>query len=225
MDDASKLEEGGVDGIIIENYGDYPYLPVVKNPATISAMAIIVHEIIKEVSIPVGVSFLRNSAIASVGIAYVTGARFIRVNAYVENISTDSGIIQAAAPLILRYLRSLDGNLAILADIKVKHATPLGDYPILEIAKDAFARGRASAIIVTGTRTGEPPNHQILLSLRESGIRPILIGSGLNPQNIKLLEYADGAIVGTYFKRDGITTNPVDMERVRKFISMVKNFR
>jgi len=221
--DAKNLEEGGVHGIIVENYGDKPFLPRVKAPETISAMAIVVNEIRKEVSIPVGVNLLRNSAIEAAAIAYVCGAKFIRVNVFVETIYTDSGIIRPIAPSLLRYINKIRAEIGIFADINVKHGVPIAKRNLEDIVLDAFERGLASCVILTGKRTGKPPEIETLKQIYESKFGPVLIGSGLRVDNIDILKYADGAIVGTYFKEHGKTENGVDIERVKKFISALKS--
>ncbi len=220
--DARALEEGGVDGIIVENYGDIPYPVRVRNPETIAAMTLIVKEIINEVSIPVGINLLRNSAIEATGIAYVTGARFIRVNVFVETVATDSGIIRPIAPELLRYIRRLDADMGIFADIRVKHGKTLGERSLEDTIMDAFERGLASCVILTGERTGQPPRKEDLVRAKELEAGPILIGSGIRLENIELLRYADGAIVGTYFKKYGKTHNPVDKERVKIFMERLE---
>jgi predicted TIM-barrel enzyme len=40
-----------------------------------------------------------------------------------------------------------------------------------------------------------------------------------------VLKIADALIVGTSFKQGGITTNPVDGERVRAFMEVVRKVR
>ena len=52
--------------------------------------------------------------------------------------------------------------------------------------------------------------------MREAvGSTPILIGSGLTEVNASaLLEVANGAIVGTWLKRNGQVSEPVDEARV-----------
>lgn len=222
VSDARALEEGGVDGLIVENYCDVPFLPRVTDPETIAAMAVVVREVVREVSIPVGVSFLRNSAVEAIAVSYVAGARFVRVNAWVEPIVCESGLIQPAAPHVLRYMRRLGARLAVLADVHVKHAAPLVERPLEEVVREAFERGMASAVIITGRRTGEPPSEEDLRRAKKSARGPVLIGSGLSPDTLHLVELADGAIVGTYFKRGGVTTNPVDVERVRRLISLIR---
>ena len=45
----------------------------------------------------------------------------------------------------------------------------------------------------------------------------VLVGSGINELNVwRILEHADGAIVGTSLKREGIVTNPIEPERVSR---------
>ena len=50
--------------------------------------------------------------------------------------------------------------------------------------------------------------------------------SGATKENIpRLLERADGAIVGTSLKVDGLTENPVDRRRVKAFMANVERLR
>lgn len=56
--------------------------------------------------------------------------------------------------------------------------------------------------------------------------KPVLVGSGVTKENIaELLEYAGGVIVGTSLKKDEITENPVDVDRVKEFMQAVKEAR
>jgi predicted TIM-barrel enzyme len=50
-----------------------------------------------------------------------------------------------------------------------------------------------------------------------------LAGSGVNIENVAtVLKIADGVIVGTALKHDGITTNAVDVDRVRALMEVVR---
>ncbi len=219
--EAKTLERGGVDGIILENFGDIPFRAVVRNPLTISAFSVIAREVAREVSIPIGINFLRNSAVEAASIAYISGAKFIRVNAYVETVATDSGIIRPAAPRLIRFLRAYGIRLCILADIYVKHGKVIGIRNIADTVRDAVERGLASAIIITGKRTGAPPNPKALKEAKSTGTH-VFIGSGLSTENIDLLRYADGAIIGTFFKKEGRIYNPIDENRVRRLVELAR---
>ena len=92
----------------------------------------------------------------------------------------------------------------LCTDIQVKYSTLLEEGKSLGTsARQAIACG-AGAIVVTGRVTGEPPT---LADLHEAHIAadgcPLLIGSGLAPQNAgKLMPVADGAIVGTALNKN-----------------------
>ena len=241
---ARILEESGADGIIIENYNDYPYPKRLRNPITLAAMTTIVREVVKEVSIPVGVNVLRNSSIESYCIAYATGAKFIRVNAFVEVLVTDSGTIEPTSQ-DLAPIRAQYPGIKVFADILCKHGASLSYTTLLNqlralnwmgisaenaprkalevIIKDAEERGLADALIVTGTRTGESPDLNLVKTVKKLSKVPVIIGSGLTPENIEnYLKIADGAIVGSYIRKDGKAGNPIDRERLKRFMRAVK---
>ena len=53
---------------------------------------------------------------------------------------------------------------------------------------------------------------------------PVLVGSGVDVTNVtSVLRSADGLIIGTALKSEGISANPVDPERVRRFMDMVRD--
>lgn len=107
----------------------------------------------------------------------------------------------------------------------VKHATPLGaESNIQLIAKDTVARGLADAIIVSGTATGSAPLMEDLNKVRDAvPDTPIFIGSGTSNENVdSLLSIADGVIVASSLKRQGVLENPVDVDRVRTLVKSIK---
>jgi membrane complex biogenesis BtpA family protein len=222
--DASALCEGGCNAIIVENFGDVPFYLDVVPPETVASMAIAVRAVIEVVGeVPVGVNVLRNDAPAALGIAAATGASFIRVNVHISAAVTDQGILQGQAATTVRERDRICPDVAILVDVHVKHATPLGSESPAESANDAVHRGMADAVIITGAGTGRPPSREVLTHVRRFvGNSPILIGSGLTDANAeRLLETANGAIVGTWFKYEGELKAAVDPDRVRRLRELV----
>jgi predicted TIM-barrel enzyme len=70
--------------------------------------------------------------------------------------------------------------------------------------------------------TGDAPELEKVQRARELTTRPILMGSGTTAENIAgFLQYADGAIVGSSLKVDGVAENPVDVERVKRYMEAV----
>ncbi len=221
LQDCETYHEGGLDAVIVENFGDAPFTSGVVPAVTVAAMTLAASEMRRRFpDFHFGINVLRNDAESALSIAAVVKAEFIRVNVHVGAVLTDQGIIQGKAYDTLRLRKNLNSDVKIFADIGVKHSSPIADYPIERQAADALERGLADALIVTGPRTGTPVDIQELRKLRYSLPNgKIIIGSGANPANVRrLLRYADGVIVGTSLKIDGLTSNPVDGRRVREFV-------
>lgn len=231
--DARLLADAGFDALIIENFGDAPFRPTTVDPHTVAFMTVAVRAVMAAVSIPVGVNVLRNDAIAAVAIAGVCGAAFVRVNVHTGAYATDQGLMEGRADETLRYRRRLTGGAqgnqtaampAILADVHVKHAMPLAAAPIAQTAEEAAYRGRADGLIVSGAATGKPTDLADLKAVREAvPDRPVYVGSGVTPDTVaEWLAVANGVIVGTAIKRDGLTTAPVDAARAAALVKAAR---
>jgi membrane complex biogenesis BtpA family protein len=166
------------------------------------------------------VNVLRNDVEAAVAIAAHVGGQFVRANVYAGAAVTDQGLIEGRADSVQALIRRLDAPISVWADVDVKHAAPLSPRPIGELAEDAVVRGLAEAVIVSGPGTGQPANAADLRAVRAAlADTPIYIGSGATAMTLSsLLAIADGAIVGTAAKVDGIVSNPVDPDRVRALV-------
>lgn len=218
--DAAVLAEEGFDGLVVENYGDAPFLPGAVGPETTAAMAVIVARIVADTPLPVGVNVLRNDARAALAVATAAGADFLRVNVHVGATVTDQGLIEGRAFETLRERARLGAEVAILADVLVKHGAPLGEADPARAARDAVRRGLADALLVTGAATGAAADAEVLRTVKEAVPgTPVLVASGLDPKNAAaLLPIADGAIVGTALKRGNDPEAPVDRMRARRLV-------
>lgn len=239
VSEAKVLEKLGYSGVIIENYGDKPYIKRVRDPLTLASMSVVVREVARSTSLKVGVNLLRNSGREAYSIAYASGAKFVRVNALVETLISDSGIIEPEAPRLKPLLLNYPG-IEIYADILVKHSFSLRALAIFteplsyiskgtqedylrEVIEEYIHRGGAGALVVTGLKTGEPPSLELIKAVKKHSIVPVVVGSGANPGNIcSLLELCDGVIVGSFLKKDGKAGNPLDPERAEVFIKRTK---
>jgi membrane complex biogenesis BtpA family protein len=167
------------------------------------------------VGCPLGINVLKNDARAALAVAAATGAAFVRVNVHVGAVVADQGILQGDAHGTLRYRRLLGTTTRLFVDVGGKHAVPLAPVDLDQVARDAAYRGLADALVVSGVATGEPTPLADVRSVRAAvPDRPILVGSGVTPDTVReLLAVADGAIVGTWIKREGRTGAPVDPAR------------
>ncbi|MCD4737604.1 MAG: BtpA/SgcQ family protein, partial [Bacteroidales bacterium] len=226
LEEVRIFKKYSVDALIVENFRDIPFYPDQVIPATVAAMSVITHEIIKEFEGPVGVNILRNDAKAAMSVATVTGAQFIRVNVHIGSKITDQGIISGRSFETLRLKKILDSNVLVFADADVKHASPLGEYSLEQEVRDLSERSLADGIIVTGSGTGHKVNLEDLLTIKRNTKLPVILGSGANPDNIADFHpHINGVIVGSYFKKDGIADKSVEAERVMVFMEIFKRLR
>lgn len=225
--DAHAWEEGGADGLIVENFGDAPFRPDRVEPHTVAAMTLAVRAVQAAVDLPLGVNVLRNDAAAALGIAGVTGAQFIRVNVHTGAMLADQGVLQGRADETLRLRRALGVTTLLFADVLVKHAVPLAPLSLEQAARDTWERGLADALIVSGTGTGQPTSPEEVRRVKEAApAAPVLVGSGVSAESIAaLLEFADGVIAGTSAKEEGNVRHPVSRERVRRLVERVRACR
>ena len=223
--EATALAAGGVDGIIVENFFDAPFTKDCVDPAVVSAMTLIVDRLQGMVMLPIGINVLRNDAKSAMAIATCTEVQFIRVNVLTGVMATDQGLIEGKANELLRYRRELGSQVAILADVLVKHARPLGTPNLTTAVKDTIERGLADGVILSGWATGSPPTQEDLeLASAAAGNTPVFIGSGANWENIpQLMQAADGVIVSSSLKRYGKIDETIDPIRVSQFVEAAKS--
>ena len=182
----------------------------------------------RAVDCPLGINVLRNDAAAAISIAAAVEADFVRINVHTGAAVTDQGVIEGCAHETLRLREQLACDTKVLADIDVKHASPLGaERSVGDRLADLVERRQADGVIVSGTATGEAVEADTLeraVAARDDhGLStPILVGSDLTADSAaRLLAVADGAIVGTALKEGGQTTNPVDVDRVERLTNAV----
>lgn len=221
--EAKNLENGGIDGILVENYGDKPFWKIITED-TFKSMLDVCKEIKKEVNVPIGVNVLRNDWKSALMIADELDLSFIRVNVYIGITLTEQGIIEGEAAKIQRFKRRKNIDAKVYSDIHVKHGKTIYPERMEDAALDSVERGLADGVIVTGSSTGKEVDVERLKKVREVIEVPVIIGSGLNIDNMeKILPHADGAIVGTNFKEGGNINNPVSQEKVKSFMERVRS--
>jgi membrane complex biogenesis BtpA family protein len=216
LDDARAYERGGAHGLFIENFGDVPFWKDTAGPETVAAMTAAGRAIRAAVSLPIGFNVLRNDARAGLALCAACGGDFIRVNVHTGAMLTDQGLVEGRAAETLRYRACICPNALIFADVHVKHAVPLGNWPLEIAARDTLERGLADALIVSGVGTGEATDLSDVERVRRAcPAARVLLGSGVTADNVgRYLPRVDGFIVGTSLKRGGRVSAPVDARRV-----------
>ena len=219
-DDAEVLVRAGFPALIVENFGDVPFLADSVSPETVAAMTCAV-QTVAETGVPIGVNVLRNDALAALGIAAATGARFIRVNVLIGIMYTDQGPIVGRAAEVQRKKAELAPHIEVWADVMVKHATPPHGIDTRQAALDTVERALADAVIVSGSGTGEEADVEAARAVRDAvpaGTR-MVVGSGATTDNLdRLLDVVDTVIVGSSIKVDGDANKRPDPLRARAFV-------
>lgn len=215
--DARALARGDADAVIVENLGDAPFAAERVEPVTVAAMtrvALAVRAALPD--LPLGLNVLRNDAVAALSVATVVGAAFVRVNVLVGAMVTDQGLVTGRARELALLRRRLGSTVAVVADVLVKHAVPLGPARLADVARDTWSRGGADALVVSGSGTGQPTDPEDLRTLAEAvPDAPRWLGSGFVPdQAPALVPWLDAAVVGTWLHEEGRLDRPVDPERV-----------
>ncbi len=226
--DVLAYRAAGFDGVIVENFGDAPFFAGAVPPETVAGLAVVLAEVRDAAGGMLrGANVLRNDARAALALAAAAELDLVRVNVLAGATVTDQGLLQSDAALVLRDRARLAPRVAIVADVRVKHARPLAPGPLAEEAQDLVERAGADALVVTGARTGAAAASSDLGTVRTACPRtPLLVGSGATADTLAdLLARADGVIVGTSVKRGGVTTAPVDLRRARSFVRAARTAR
>ena len=221
--DARALARGGVDGILVENYGDAPFTGGTVESHVIAAMAVLASEIRAAAALPLGINVLRNDARSALAVAAASGASFIRVNVHIGSAETDQGHLDGRAYETLRYRDLLRVPVAIFADVFVKHARPAAGLDLAGSARDTAYRGGADALLVTGSETGAAADPDRLRRVKAAVPDcPVLVASGVTPENIGAFRGADGYIIGSALERGGRAGNRVELRRVQAVVRASK---
>jgi len=223
LEDARRYARGGVHGLIVENHGDIPFAkPDDLGPETAAVMAVITDRVRREVGLPLGINVLANGAVQALAVAQAGGAGFVRVNQWANAYVANEGILEGPAAAATRYRARLRAEgIRVFADVHVKHGAHAitADRSLAELTRD-LEFFDADAVIVTGQRTGDGADLDELAAVRNATRLPLLVGSGVTPDSVgAVLGIADGVIVASALKEDGVWWNPVDEARVRGFMA------
>jgi uncharacterized protein len=218
--DAESIEQAGFDGVILENFGDAPFARGFAGRSAVAGMAAVGARVAERVRLPIGINVLRSDALSAVAVAASIGARYIRVNVHIGAAVTDQGIIQGNARETLQLIRDVGAEIAVFADVFVKHAKPLGDFSIEESSAELVERGKARALIVTGDMTGSPVSLEQVRRVKSAVPgTPVVAGSGVDERTVaETLRTADAVIVGSSIMQGGRAANAIDPERARAFV-------
>lgn len=220
--DLDILQDGGVDGLLFCNEGDRPYSLHIDR-APVAAMAAVIGELRPHIRLPFGVDMLWDP-LAALAVAQAVRASFVR-EVFTGVYDSDMGLWQTDAAAALDYRRQIGaGQVRLFYNIEPEFARPVSPRPIGALAHSVVVSSLADVILISGSMAGEEAS---LDHIREAKAAvpdtPVLANTGVKIETVReTLAIADGVIVGTGLKYDGYTWNPVEAERVRRFMDEVR---
>ena len=223
--DLRALQNGGVDVVMFSNEASLPYLTKVE-PITTATMARIIGELHSEISVPFGVNVLWDPT-ATIDLAVATGARFVR-EVFSGVYASDFGLWNTNAGEVVRHRHAIGGqNVKLLYNIVPEAAVYVAERDIASIARSTVFNCRPDVLCVSGLTAGADTSAATLRTVKEAVPgTPVFANTGVRADTVAAqLEVADGAVVGTAFKRDGYIWNEVDERRVEELMTAARSFR
>ncbi|VDP22833.1 unnamed protein product [Heligmosomoides polygyrus] len=205
-----------VDGLIVENMHDIPYVKSPVGPEITSSMTMACQMVTNTLgkqrdAMVLGVQILAAANKEAVAVAHCTGRSF------------SPRWMDGCAGDLLRYRRSIGADsVAVVTDVKKKHSSHAvtSDLSIGDVAQGAefFL---ADGVVVTGRCTGQAADFNDLEEVRKSCSLPVFVGSGVSISNVHQFSAADALIVGSEFKKGGKWKNELEAERVKLFMNRI----
>jgi len=223
--DINSLQEGGVDAILFSNEFSLPYLTKVDT-ITVACMAALIATLKPKIRVPFGVNVLWDPR-ASIDLAMATGAQFVR-EVFTGVYGSDFGLWNTNPGEVIRHQYAIGArSIRLFFNIVPESAAYLGNRSIAEIARSTVFNTKPDALCVSGLTAGTQVPLQTLQVVKEAVPQtPVFANTGVRLENIEeQLAVADGAIIGSAFKKEGETWNPVDRERVAAIMEKAKRIR
>lgn len=221
----NALQAGGVDAVMFSNEFSLPYLTKTE-PITSIAMARVIGELRKDIQVPFGVNVLWDG-VASIDLAAATGAKFVR-EIFTGVYASDFGLWNTNVGEAARHRARIGAtDVKLMFNIVPESATYLAHRDIDDVTKTTVFATLPDALCVSGLTAGSSTDSQILTRVKASaGNVPVVVNTGMRSENAaEQLAIADAAVVGTFFKKDGVFENEADESRVRELMGVVTALR
>jgi predicted TIM-barrel enzyme len=168
---------------------------------------------------------MRHAVSASLAVAKVAGAQFVRADAIVGATLSTHGLVQPDPLRIMTYRRSIDAfDVRLIVDVDSMHYRwPLPDEPSGDVARRAMMVG-ADAVCVANADPGRAL--ELVAEIRSRAPdAPVVLGGFVNHRTAaRLLAAADGAFVSGCLA-DPADPTRLDLQRIRDLVDTVRECR
>jgi membrane complex biogenesis BtpA family protein len=222
---AALALHNGMDGLYIQDLGDYPVAcePQLHTVARITAVGCALRQDFSTAVL--GVCLMAHGAAGPLAAAQAFDADFVRLKVYVGAMLKAEGVVEGCAYEAIQYRAAIRAdNIRILADVYDRTGAPLGALPLRETARQAVTFGRADGLILTGRDFTE--TKEMVREVQQAALGvPLWMGGGVTAENVaEALALADGIIVSTALKRistwdAGALASNWDEDKVRALVA------
>lgn len=235
-DDIKKLQDGGIDGIIIENWKEDSTGEFVSME-TASTLEKVCEEIVDDLRIPFGINVLNNDYKVALNIAKKVGASFVELDVLVDEVVSDftyneEGLnnpfeIKIKPADVFNYAKSIGvEDIPVICFVQPKHYKMLDQNKTIEMSVKEAEELDVAGILVTKATGTAPTLDLIERAKNASSYVPVGIGSGFSIENVEeILPLVDYVVVGSSVKIDGKADNEVDQQKVKELMDLVKSVR
>lgn len=223
--DLDALQKGGVDAVLFSNEFSIPYRKQADHLTT-AAMGRIIGELRHDIGVPYGVDLLQDP-VNIIDLAVAVDASFVREQ-FTGAFVGESGLFQTNIAETMRRRRALDAmDLKMFYFLNNESDVYLNDRDYATIVRSMIFSCHPDGICVSGIHAGSDPDSTWLQEIKSAaGATPVFCNTGCKRENIaQKLAVADGAFVGTAFKKDGKFENFVEYQRVKDFMDVVREYR
>ena len=223
--DLENLQRNGIDAVMFGNEGDRPYT-LKASYSSLSTMAYVIGLVKDKIKVPFGVNYLWDP-VATVALGSITNANFAR-EVFTGAYDSDMGLWNPNAAESLRLRANLNNpKLKLMFNVNAEFASPLGNRSTADKAESAVFSSLADAICVSGVITSKSVNIDELKETKQKlPDVPVFANTGVKIDNVEeILTLADGCVIGSHLKYDGVTWNKIDPNRVKNFMDKVNNIR
>ena len=208
---AQAMADGGMDGVLLQTVDRVYSVEDDTDPARVAAMTLCARGVadLGIEGFELGVQIMRHAVSASLAVAKLVGARFVRADAIVGATLSTHGWVQPDPLKIMTYRRAIEAfDVRLIVDVDSMHYRWAGpDESTGDVARRAMTVGADAVCVANADR--EKTLEKIADVRRRAPKAPIMLGGFVNHANAtRMLADADGAFVS------GCLMDPDDPGRV-----------
>lgn len=220
LKEVAIYHDGGFTGVIIQNINDFP-LKQDLYPEKIAYMTYLGSLVRREFpDLKLGI-MLNWNAVSALAVADAVSADFVRIeHTFVGAEVFCTGMFEGQCVDAMELKKKIGSRVKVFADVYDPYGSAIGKKSIEEACFDAVSFCFADGLFLEGKSPEE--SIQMVTAARKTVETPIYLGGGSNADTVPLLyPHFDAMCVGKWLKKDGYILNPIDMDRLHRYMNAI----